>query len=100
MGPPPRAQAILLLTVGFGRADPPGLKPLAIGEWNELSRWLGAEGVTPESLLGDEADALLSRWAEREAPSARSRAVTRRSSDGAWRSASCWSGGAGAGCGA
>ncbi len=77
MGPPPRAQAILLLTVGFGRADPPGLKPLAIGEWNELSRWLGAGGVTPESLLGDEADALLSRWAEREAPSARSRAVTR-----------------------
>ncbi len=77
MAPPPRAQAILLLTVGFGRADPPGLKPLAIGEWNELSRWLGAEGVTPESLLGGEADALLSRWAEREAPSAKARRITR-----------------------
>ncbi len=72
-GFPPRAQAILLLTVGFGRSDPPKLKPLAIGEWNTVSRWLGEEGVTPESLLGEEADAILGRWT----PRPRARGVTR-----------------------
>lgn len=37
-------------------------EPLALREWNLLSRWLGSHGHTPEDLLGDDAALILADW--------------------------------------
>lgn len=47
----PQAQAILLLTVNFGKADKAGAKPLSNSEWGRFAAWLRDHDLTPADLL-------------------------------------------------
>lgn len=46
-----QAQAILLLTVSFGKNDPKSAKPLSKGEWSRFAVWLKDHELEPSSLL-------------------------------------------------
>ena len=46
-----QAQAILLLTVSFGKIDPKSAKPLSKGEWSRFAVWLKDHELEPSSLL-------------------------------------------------
>lgn len=54
----PQAQAILLLTVNFGKADKGGAKPLSNGEWGRFAGWLRDNGLNPADLLSGAAQNL------------------------------------------
>ena len=46
-----QAQAILLLTVSFGRNDQKSAKPLSKGEWSRFAIWLKDHELEPSGLL-------------------------------------------------
>lgn len=71
----PRAHAVMLLTVSFGKADN-GVKPLPAREWAGFARWLESEGHTPESLLKKDAGEILDGWSRRPAPAPGKATVT------------------------
>lgn len=61
----PQAQAVMLLTVAFGKADGPGTRPLTIREWARFAIWLKDHGLEPASLLAGDVPKLLSGWLDR-----------------------------------
>ncbi|MDE2715470.1 MAG: DNA-processing protein DprA [Chloroflexota bacterium] len=56
------AQAILLLTVSFGRADRADSRPLTGLEWNRLASSLRDHGIEPKTLLEENPEDLLPGW--------------------------------------
>ena len=59
------AQAIMLLTISFGKADQSDVKPLSPAEWHGLALWLRDRGLRPADLLRRDFEKSLSGWADR-----------------------------------
>ena len=57
-----QAQAVLLLTVSFGKTGNAAAKPLSKKEWAKFAVWLNRHDLQPSSLLKGRLDVLLSRW--------------------------------------
>lgn len=64
----PRAHAVMLLTVSFGREGPAEAKPLSAGEWADFACWLEDEEYAPEHLLAKDLRDILAHWSRRPAP--------------------------------
>ena len=64
-------QAIMLLTVSFGRSDGAESKPLSIKEWARFAVWLRAHGSTPADLLKSNLGSLLEGWVDRSITASR-----------------------------
>ena len=60
-----QAQAVLLLTVSFGKLGPAEAKPLSTKEWARFAIWLRDHDLKPSSLLKGTLDDLLSDWTDR-----------------------------------
>ena len=65
----PRAEAVMMLTVPFGKGHAKGhagrgAGPLTPTEWAEFARWLDEMKLRPESLLDGDPGSVLARWAE------------------------------------
>lgn len=56
------AQAILLLTVSFGRADRTEVRPLTWLEWDRFANRLRELGIEPKTLLEENPEDLLPGW--------------------------------------
>ena len=60
------AQAIMLLTISFGKADRSDVKPLSPAEWHGLALWLRDRGLSPADLLRRDFEKSLSGWADQK----------------------------------
>ena len=60
------AQAIMLLTISFGKADQSDVKPLSPAEWHGLALWLRDRGLSPADLLRRDFEKSLSGWADQK----------------------------------
>ena len=60
-----QAQAVLLLTLSFGKSGNAGAKPLSTKEWARFAIWLRDHDLKPSSLLESALDDLLSDWIDR-----------------------------------
>ena len=60
-----QAQAVLLLTVSFGKSGNAEAKPLSTKEWARFAIWLRDHDLKPSSLLESALDDLLSDWIDR-----------------------------------
>ena len=59
--------AIMLLTVSFGRSNDASKRPLSVKEWSAFVRWLDDKGSQPGNLLNDDQrHSLLIDWPEKE----------------------------------
>lgn len=56
------AQATLLLTCYFKKANKEDAKPLTISEWGRFALWLKEKGITPSALIASDPKPLLSGW--------------------------------------
>ena len=74
----PRAQAVLLLNVSFGKSDTGDGKPLSKQEWARFAVWLNDNGLEPSVLLKGDLDALLKDWEDRRITLERLRALLNR----------------------
>ena len=57
-----QAQAVLLLTVSFGKSGNTAAKPLSKKEWARFAVWLDRHDLKPSSLLKGRLDSLLNGW--------------------------------------
>lgn len=57
-----QAQAVILLTVPFGKTD---AKPLTVREWGRFALWLKDHELEPSQLLKEDPKSLLSGWMDR-----------------------------------
>jgi predicted Rossmann fold nucleotide-binding protein DprA/Smf involved in DNA uptake len=57
-----QAQAVILLTVPFGKAD---AKPLSIREWGRFAAWLKDQELDPSQLLTGNPKSLLLSWMDK-----------------------------------
>ncbi len=57
-----QAQAVILLTVPFGKTD---AKPLSVKEWGRFALWLKNHEMEPSRLLKEDPKSLLSSWMDR-----------------------------------
>lgn len=57
-----QAQAVILLTVPFGKTD---AKPLSVREWGRFALWLKDHELEPSRLLKGDPQSLLSGWMDR-----------------------------------
>ena len=60
-----QAQAVLLLTLSFGKSGNAGAKPLSTKEWARFAIWLRDHALKPSSLLKGALDDSLSGWTDR-----------------------------------
>jgi predicted Rossmann fold nucleotide-binding protein DprA/Smf involved in DNA uptake len=58
----PQAQAVILLTVSFGKTD---AKPLSVREWGRFALWLKDHELEPSRLVRGDPKSLLSSWMDR-----------------------------------
>ncbi|MGI9250271.1 MAG: DNA-processing protein DprA [Pseudohongiellaceae bacterium] len=58
------AQAMMLLTCHFGKADSKSCKPLTNAEWGRFALWLKDEGISPSDLLESDSKNLLTDWSD------------------------------------
>ena len=65
MQPDSQAQAVLLLTVSFGKSGNAEAKPLSTKEWARFAIWLRDHDLKPASLLAGTLENLLSGWIDR-----------------------------------
>lgn len=73
-----QAQAILLLTVSFGKDDPKSAKPLSRGEWSRFAVWLKDHGSEPSSLLRGNVQSQLSELFDKSISADRIQALLER----------------------
>ena len=59
-----QAQAVLLLTVSFGKSGTAEARPLSTREWARFAIWLRDHDLKPSSLLEGVLDDLLSDWTD------------------------------------
>jgi predicted Rossmann fold nucleotide-binding protein DprA/Smf involved in DNA uptake len=74
----PQAQAVMLLTVSFGKSDAHGSRPLSNGEWARFAIWLKEHGLEPAALLKADQSTLLQGWMDRSVSVARLQALLAR----------------------
>jgi predicted Rossmann fold nucleotide-binding protein DprA/Smf involved in DNA uptake len=74
----PQAQAVMLLTVPFGKSASPDVKPFSNGEWAKFAVWLKDHGLEPASLLKGDLDSQFAGWQDRTISVARVRALLGR----------------------
>ncbi|MDR6095555.1 DNA-processing protein DprA [Stenotrophomonas sp. SORGH_AS_0321] len=74
----PQAQAVMLLTVSFGKSDSQDGKPFSNSEWAKFAIWLKDHGLEPAALLKGDLDSLLTGWVDRTVSIARIRALLGR----------------------
>jgi predicted Rossmann fold nucleotide-binding protein DprA/Smf involved in DNA uptake len=74
----PQAQAVMLLTVSFGKPDLQQAKPFSNGEWARFAIWLKDHGSEPAALLKGDLDSLLAGWMDRTVSVSRIRALLGR----------------------
>src|SRR5258705_13236241 len=67
----PQAQAVMLLTVPFGKSDSARAKPLSNSEWARFAIWLKDHGLEPAYLLKGDLQSLLAGWMDRSVSVAR-----------------------------
>lgn len=67
----PQAQAVMLLTVSFGKFDPTKAKPLSNNEWARFAIWLKDHDLEPASLLKGDLRTLLAGGIDRSVSVAR-----------------------------
>ena len=60
------AQALMLLTISFGKSDQSDVKPLSPAEWHGLALWLRDRGLSPADLLRRDFEKSLSGWADQK----------------------------------
>ncbi len=60
-----QAQAVMLLTVSFGKSHKSGAKPLSTNEWARFAAWLKDHDLEPSALLKGDMKCLLSGWMDR-----------------------------------
>ena len=60
-----QAQAVMLLTVRFGKHDKTSARPLSAREWARFAVWLKDHDLDPSALLQGELRSLLSDWTDR-----------------------------------
>lgn len=60
-----QAQAVMLLTVRFGKHDKTSARPLSAREWARFAVWLKDHDLDPSALLQGELRNLLSDWTDR-----------------------------------
>ena len=61
----PDTQAVMLLTVSFGRSDRSEAKPLSPKEWARFATWLGDRDLEASDLLKGELRSQLDGWTDR-----------------------------------
>ena len=61
----PQAQAVMLLTVPFGKYREPDPKPLSTKEWARFSVWLKDHDLEPSHFLKGDLKSLISGWTDR-----------------------------------
>lgn len=59
------AQATLLLTCYFSKANKEQVKPLTTAEWGRFAAWLKDKSITPADLLTEDTNTLLASWDDR-----------------------------------
>lgn len=74
----PQAQAVMLLTVSFGKSESQDGKPFSNSEWAKFAIWLKDHGLEPAVLLRGDLDSLLASWVDRTVSIARIRALLGR----------------------
>lgn len=74
----PQAQAVMLLTVSFGKSESQDGKPFSNSEWAKFAIWLKDHGLEPAVLLKGDLDSLLTGWVDRTVSIARIRALLGR----------------------
>ena len=57
-----QAEAVMLLTVSFGKADADATRPLTPTEWGAFASWLKDNALAPDDLLKPDLSRLLERW--------------------------------------
>ena len=57
-----QAEAVMLLTVSFGRSDADTTRPLTPTEWGEFAGWLKDNSLAPEHLLKSDLAGVLEHW--------------------------------------
>jgi predicted Rossmann fold nucleotide-binding protein DprA/Smf involved in DNA uptake len=67
----PQAQAVMLLTVSFGKSDQTTTKPLSRKEWSRFAIWLRDHNLGPASLFENDLQTLLAGWIDRTVSVAR-----------------------------
>ncbi len=73
-----QAEAVMLLTVSFGRSDTDTARPLTPTEWGEFASWLKDKALAPDDLLKGEPSGLLERWVHPKVTSERIGALLNR----------------------
>lgn len=73
-----QAQAILLLTISFGKNDQNSAKPLSKGEWSRFAVWLKDHGLEPSSLLKGDVQSQLSSLLDKSISADRVQALLER----------------------
>ena len=73
-----QTQAILLLTVSFGRNDQKSAKPLSKGEWSRFAIWLKDHELEPSGLLQGDLQTKLSRLSDKSISADRIQALLER----------------------
>ena len=58
----PQAEAVMLLTVSFGKPDSDAARPLTPTEWGAFASWLKDNALAPEDLLQGTPAAVLEGW--------------------------------------
>ncbi|CCV14909.1 DNA-processing protein DprA [Mesorhizobium sp. STM 4661] len=74
----PQSQAMMLLTVSFGKSDSADMKPLSNKEWARFAIWLKEHGLDPAALLKGDLDSLLAGWTDRAVTIVRVRSLIGR----------------------
>lgn len=57
-----QAEAVMLLTVSFGKSDAEATRPLTPTEWGAFASWLNGNALGPEDLLKRDLSELLGHW--------------------------------------
>ena len=57
-----QAEAAMLLTVSFGKADADATRPLTPTEWGAFASWLKDNALAPDDLLKPDLSRVLERW--------------------------------------
>ena len=73
-----QAQAVLLLTVPFGKSDPSGARVLSTREWARFAVWLKDHNLEPSALLTGELECRLSGWTDRSITLSRLKSLINR----------------------
>ena len=73
-----QAEAVMLLTVTFGKSDAGTVRPLTPTEWGEFASWLKDRALAPDDLLKRDLSAILEHWVHLKVTRERIQALLQR----------------------